>query len=132
MLFFQPRPPPPPPPELHWYPPPPPPPTATTLTDVTPAGAVHEYVPAVVYATCPETGIDSVAPVAVKFVITPAIGTLVPDVTEATKEVYPRIAETITVLPAPKLPLALVAVITDPGFPASNPLVLLSPLTTNV
>lgn len=29
--------------------PPPPPPTATTATDVTHAGATHEYVPAVVY-----------------------------------------------------------------------------------
>ena len=42
MLFLQPSPPPPPPPALHWKPPPPPPPTATTLTDVTPNGAVHE------------------------------------------------------------------------------------------
>jgi hypothetical protein len=42
MLFLQPRPPPPPPPELHVEPPPPPPPTATTLTDVTPLGAIHE------------------------------------------------------------------------------------------
>jgi hypothetical protein len=31
----------------------PPPPTATTLTDVTPVGATHEYVPAVVYACWP-------------------------------------------------------------------------------
>ena len=28
-------------------------PTQTTLTLVTPAGAVHEYVPAVVYSACP-------------------------------------------------------------------------------
>jgi hypothetical protein len=86
----------------------------------------------VVYATCPTTGRVTVAPVAVKFVTIPAIGTLVPVLTEATKEVYPRIAETITVLPAPKLPPALVAVITEPGLPAINPLVLFSPPTTNV
>jgi hypothetical protein len=33
--------------------PPPPPPTHTTQTEVTFVGAVHEYVPAVVYAACP-------------------------------------------------------------------------------
>jgi hypothetical protein len=49
MLFLYPRPPPPAP--LV----PPPAPTATTDTEVTPAGATQEYVPAVVYACWPIT-----------------------------------------------------------------------------
>jgi hypothetical protein len=49
MLFFHPSPPPPPPP-VAAVPPPPPPPIATALTLVTPAGAVQEYVPGVIYS----------------------------------------------------------------------------------
>ena len=34
-----------------------PPPTATAETDVIPAGAIHEYVPGVVYSCCPQFGV---------------------------------------------------------------------------
>jgi hypothetical protein len=55
IQFFQESPPPPPPPEnaALVHAPLPPPPTATTLTLVTPDGAVHEVVPAEVKLTCP-------------------------------------------------------------------------------
>ena len=46
-----------------------------------PVGAIHENVPVAVNSACPICGNVAVAPVAVKFVTTPTIGTLVPDVT---------------------------------------------------
>jgi hypothetical protein len=53
-LFLQPRPPPPPPPPLlQPYPATPPAPTATTLTLVTPGGAVQLKEPADVNIACP-------------------------------------------------------------------------------
>jgi hypothetical protein len=55
ILFLHPKPPPPPPGALEddaaLAEPAPPPPIATTLTLVTPSGAVQVYVPGVVYST---------------------------------------------------------------------------------
>ena len=80
MLFFQPRPPPEPAAFAQALQPAPPPPTATTLTDVTPAGAVHEYVPATTKEASPVTGKVAVDADRVGVPIKPATGAVPPEV----------------------------------------------------
>jgi hypothetical protein len=85
--------------------PPLPPPTHTTAIFVTPAGAVHEYVPAVVYASWPATIVILVSLI-VKFVV---VANMVP-------EVEPDLIDTVNVSAPSVVESAVGVTVNEPAF----------------